>query len=118
MVNGIVQPVNGFLVLRLDRIHDVDVILCEGWHADSPNRVLLYRESSGKGLKLPIESCIAVVSDVPLDTGEVPLFPLDDVRPLADALMVWIAQGQGDQPGVRVEAISNSRVKTSPLCPY
>lgn len=71
----------------LARIRDVDVVIAEGWHAESRNRIVLYRAASGSPLKLRPEECVAVVSDVPLDTGETPLFPLDDAGPMADFIV-------------------------------
>ena len=71
----------------ISRMPEVDIILCEGWHASGEGKlVLLYRSDSGKGLKVPPQDCAAVVSDVPLKTGGVPLFPLNDVTPMADFL--------------------------------
>jgi molybdopterin-guanine dinucleotide biosynthesis protein B len=74
----------------LERIHDVDVIIAEGWHAESGNRVAVYRSDSGNPIKLQPEECVAVVSDVPLDTGATPQFPLDDPAPLADFIVAKI----------------------------
>lgn len=75
----------------LDRIRDVDLILAEGWHAEAENVVVLFRSGSGKPLKVPPERCAAVVSDVPLETGGVPLFPLDDPAPMAEFLILQIS---------------------------
>ena len=71
----------------LSAIRDVDLILVEGWHAEAANAIALHRAASGKPLKLPPENCLAVVSDVPLETGGTPLFPLDDPAPMADFLL-------------------------------
>lgn len=76
----------------LSRMKDVDLIIVEGWHCEAENRIALYRSGSGKPLKLEPEQCLAVVSDVPLDTGATPLFPLDDVRPMADFLVLNLAE--------------------------
>ncbi len=70
----------------VSRMKDVDLIIVEGWHSEAENRIALYRSDSGKPLKLEPGQCLAVVSDVPLDTGDTPLFPLDDARPMADFL--------------------------------
>ena len=76
--------------VRLDallaQLHDVDIVLVEGWHEEAGNPILLHRAALGKAPKLPPADCFAVVSDVPLDTGGRPCFPLDDPSPLADFL--------------------------------
>lgn len=71
----------------LSKIEGVDLILVEGWHSEAKNTVALYRASSGSGLKANPRGCAAVVSDTPLDTGDVPLFPLDDPAPMASFLL-------------------------------
>lgn len=71
----------------VSRIKDVDIIIAEGWHGECENSIAVYRSDSGKPLKLRPSECLAVVSDVPLDTGATPLFPLDDVCPMADFLV-------------------------------
>lgn len=73
-------PLSGIL----ERMQNVDVIIAEGWHAELGNRVAVYRSDSGNPIKLPPEECAAVISDVPMETGGTPLFPLDDVSPFAD----------------------------------
>lgn len=76
----------------VSRMKDVDLIIAEGWHTEAKNPIALYRSGSGKPLKLEPAQCLAVVSDVPLDTGDTPLFPLDDVRPMADFLVSRLAE--------------------------
>ncbi len=71
----------------VSRIRDVDLIIAEGWHGEAENRIAVYRSNSGKPLKLSPSECIAVVSDMTLDTGNTPLFPLGDVVPMADFLV-------------------------------
>ena len=71
----------------LERMRDVDVILCEGWHAGGGALVAVYRAGSGKGFKLPPSECAAVIADAPVDAGGAPVFPLDDAAPFADFIM-------------------------------
>lgn len=71
----------------VSRIRDVDLIIAEGWHGEAENRIAVYRSNSGKPLKLSPSECIAVVSDMTLDTGNTLLFPLGDVAPMADFLV-------------------------------
>ena len=77
----------------ISRIKNVDVIICEGYHAEGTRRVVLWRSSSGKPMKLRPDECAAVVSDAALDTGGTPLFPLDDVGPMAEFIMEEIGKG-------------------------
>ena len=68
-------------------IHDVDVIIVEGWHAVAPNKIAIYRSTSGKPIKIDPAECIAVVSDVEIDSAGAPLLPLGDPNPMADFIM-------------------------------
>ena len=70
----------------IGRMRDVDIIICEGWHTEGENRILLWRSTSGSEMKLDPAGCIAVVSDAEPDTRGTPLFPLDDPAPMADFL--------------------------------
>lgn len=78
----------------LSRIKDVDIIIAEGWHTEAENAIALYRSGSGKPLKLAPEDCVAVVSDVPMETGDTPLFPLDDAEPMADFLCARLSESK------------------------
>ena len=71
----------------LSRFRDVDLILVEGWHSEAENIIALHRAGSGKGFKADIAACLAAVSDTAPDTGDTPLFPLDDPAPLAEFLL-------------------------------
>ena len=71
----------------LSHISGVDLILVEGWHGEGRNLIAVHRAATGQTPKVPPEKCIAVVSDAALDTGATPLFPLEDVRPMADFLL-------------------------------
>ena len=71
----------------LSRIKNVDVVICEGYHAEGTQRIVLWRSDSGRPMKLRPDECAAVVSDVFLDTGDTPLFPLDDPEPMADFIL-------------------------------
>lgn len=71
----------------LGQIHDVDIVLVEGWHAEAVRPILLHRAATGKPPKLPAEDCFAVVTDAPPEGCPVPCFPLDDPNPLAEYLL-------------------------------
>ena len=71
----------------LARLTDVDLVLVEGWHDDARNPVLVWRAAAEKPPRCDPRTCFAVVTDTPLDAGEVPQFPLDDPAPMADYLL-------------------------------
>lgn len=76
----------------LAKITDVDLILAEGWHSEARNPIVVYRAASGKPPKLDPRTCLAAVSDVPLETGDRPLFPLDDPSPMAEYLIRFLGR--------------------------
>jgi len=76
----------------LAHLHDVDLVLVEGWHREAEHPVLLHRAATGKPPKLPPSECFAVVSDTPLDCGDIPCFPLNDPAPLAEFLLSQLSR--------------------------
>ncbi len=82
------RPVH--LEALITQIRDVDLILVEGWHEEAGNPILIHRAETQRAPKLPPDQCFAVVSDIPLDSGGRPGFPLDDPAPLADFLAAQI----------------------------
>lgn len=78
----------------LRHIHDADLILTEGFKHGPYPKIALFRSGSGKPLAADPRDCLAVVSDVPLNTV-CPLFPLDDPQPLADYLIKFLAEKGG-----------------------
>lgn len=75
----------------VSRMKDVDLILCEGYHAEGENRILLWRSDAPGGKKLEPEQCLAVVSDLPETGPGVNWFPLDDAAPMAEFLQAQAA---------------------------
>jgi molybdopterin-guanine dinucleotide biosynthesis protein MobB len=70
----------------IDRIRGVDIILTEGWKHGPWPKIALQRSGSGKPLPLPPEECLAIVSDVPVETTT-PRLGLDDIVALADIIL-------------------------------
>lgn len=74
----------------LEKISGVDLILVEGFHENARNPIVVHRAATGQPPKLDPAACIAAVSDVPLETGGKPVFPLDDPAPMADFLQSFL----------------------------
>ena len=74
----------------LAMIRDVDLVLVEGWHNAGEHPIVVYRAGAGQPPKLDPAACFAAVSDVPLDAGDRPCFPLDDPAPMAEFLLEQI----------------------------
>lgn len=78
------RPVSAEELVR--RVTGVDLILTEGYKHGPWPKVGVCRAATGKGLPLPAEECLALVTDVPLSAA-VPQFPLDDPAPMAEFLI-------------------------------
>lgn len=71
----------------VSRVSGVDLILTEGYKHGAWPKIALRREATGKDYPVPVEDCLALVTDCPRE-GEIrPQFPLDDPRPMADFLI-------------------------------
>lgn len=73
---------------NLSMIHDVDVILVEGYKQENIPKIGICRKATGKGLPHPMEQYIAVVTDdETINSEQVPIFGLDDVQRIAEFVM-------------------------------
>jgi molybdopterin-guanine dinucleotide biosynthesis protein MobB len=70
----------------IDRIKDVDIILTEGYKHGPWPKIALQRRDNGKPLPLPPEDCLAIMTDVPVET-KTPHMGLDDISKLADVII-------------------------------
>ena len=71
-------------------IHDVDLILIEGYKQESIPRIGLCRKATGKGLPGSAEDYVAIATDDDaLLTGALPRFSLDDVDGIADFILQY-----------------------------
>jgi len=70
----------------LERITDVDVILTEGYKTGPWPKIAVWRGGAENKSRVPVEPCIAVVTDLSDDTG-VPCFGLDDAAGLCDFIL-------------------------------
>jgi len=70
----------------LDRITDVDIIITEGYKHKSWPKIAVRRQAAGKPFPVPLEECIAIVTDVTEETN-IPCFGLEDICSLADFIL-------------------------------
>lgn len=76
---------------NLSMIHDVDLILVEGYKQEQIPRIGICRKASGKGLPHAVEQYIAVVTDDPsMFSGTTPVFALDDVQGVTEFIKEMI----------------------------
>jgi molybdopterin-guanine dinucleotide biosynthesis protein B len=67
-------------------IHDVDIILAEGFKWEAKPKIEVLRAARSLKLVFPPEELLAVVSDMTLPLRDIPRFELDDVPGLADLI--------------------------------
>ncbi|MGN0298535.1 MAG: molybdopterin-guanine dinucleotide biosynthesis protein B [Lachnospiraceae bacterium] len=73
----------------LSQIHDVDLILAEGFKKEKLPKILLYRKAASQPLACPVKEAAAIVSDVAeWPQADCPCFGLDDM----DGVVNWLIQ--------------------------
>jgi len=76
------------------RMNDPDLVLTEGFRLSNPPKIEIRRAACGHEPIFGPEQLFAVVTDIATDEGtredSVPYFPLDDAKPLADAIAEYI----------------------------
>lgn len=76
---------------NLGLIHDVDLILVEGYKQEAIPRIGICRKATGKGLPQPVESYIAVVTDDDgLENKGIPVFSLEDVDGITEFILNYV----------------------------
>ena len=76
----------------ITQIHNVDLILTEGYKHEHFPKIAIYRAASGNGLSIPLKDCLAIVGDYP-SPAPCPVFSSQDPRPLADYLLQLLQTG-------------------------
>lgn len=78
----------------LSYIHDVDLVLVEGYKQEDIPRIGIARKATGKGLTAPADAFIAIVTDdeALAENAPVPCFSLDDIEGLAAFLLQFTAR--------------------------
>jgi len=72
-------------------VHDVDLILIEGYKNKDLHRIGIARKETGKGFTDDPDSFLAVVTDMDVETS-VPRFDIDDIDGIADFIMGFLAK--------------------------
>ena len=83
----------------LAQFTDVDLILVEGFKQALYPKIALFRADSGKPIAADPASCVAVVTDTPMEVT-CPCFPLDDPTLLAEYLLRTLNPEGDDFPHV------------------
>lgn len=81
---------------NLSMIHDVDLILVEGYKQERLPKIGISRKATGKGFPHPITEYIAVVTDDETISPEVPVFGLDDPEAIAAFLLRFAGESEKD----------------------
>lgn len=79
---------------QIDMVHDVDLILVEGYKNAHLPQIGIARKETGKGFTAELDRFIALVSDYEdLDT-DLPSFHLNDIDQITDFILREISNGQ------------------------
>lgn len=68
-------------------VHDVDLILVEGYKREGISRIGICREATGKGFTDAIDAFVAIVTDVQGIETTLPKFALDDISGIAEFIL-------------------------------
>lgn len=69
----------------ISAVHDVDIIITEGYKHGSWPKILVHRRAVGKEPAVDPDTCFAIITDQHL-TDNVPEFSLDDAECVASAI--------------------------------
>ena len=75
---------------NLSMIHDVDLILIEGWKNEDIPQIGICRQATGLGLPAEPERYIAIATDYEIENCPVPCFGLEDIKELADFILAVV----------------------------
>ena len=77
----------------LETVHDVDLIVTEGFKFGAWPKLVLFRAAVGKPLLDTAENCVAIVTDDAVKTDKLVL-PFADVKHAADLLLLAVGLGK------------------------
>ena len=76
---------------NISMIHDVDIILVEGYKQESIPKIGISRKATGKGLPHPLNTYVAVVTDdETIPNGIIPVFGLEEITEIAEFLQKYM----------------------------
>ena len=79
-------------------VHDVDLILVEGYKQENLPRIGICRKATGKGLPHPVETYIAVVTDdASIHPEGIPVFSLEDIPEITAFIKAYVLIGVTQQ---------------------
>lgn len=84
---AIVEQRERTLQQNLSMVHDVDIILVEGYRNEGIPQLGICRKATGLGLPADVSRYAAIVTDDPAICAPVPLFALDDVQGITAFLL-------------------------------
>lgn len=73
----------------LGMVHDVDLILVEGYKNESLPQIGIARKATGKGFTADISRFAALVTDMEVET-DLPCFGLEDISAIADFIRAYL----------------------------
>lgn len=82
---------------NLSMIHDVDLILVEGYKNEEIPQIGICREAAGKGFVHPIERYLAVVTDCELPENAPKSFGLDEIDGICDFIAEYMQSDEAYQ---------------------
>ena len=68
-------------------VHDVDLILVEGYKQEPLTQIGICRQASGKGFPNSLDRYIAVVTDTDIQNMNIPKFGFEDIQELTEFIM-------------------------------
>jgi len=114
---GLVTP-EGYLIIggsgidpkeALSFLPPADLVLMEGFHKLHLPKVEVVRKEVGREIVSPPEELVAIATDIPDLSAQVPCFPLDDPAPLADWIIErFMVAGAQPQPQAELSHFDDS----------
>lgn len=75
---------------QIEMIHDVDLILVEGYKNENLPQIGIARKATGKGFTADISRFIALITDIEVDT-KAPCFALDAIGEIAEFIINYLS---------------------------
>ena len=78
------------LMQQIEMVHDVDLILVEGYKNENLPQIGIARKATGKGFTADISRFIALITDMDIDTT-MPCFGLDSTEEIAEFIIGFLS---------------------------